>query len=137
MHQRLYHHDQTQRVSVSYDHHIASNVVCKSLTLTLKGCRRGMYSVSSQRMGTRSSCPVAHEHRVPMLFNCIYIYSFIPLSGCVGMGPSALLFPKARDTVKTALLLLLLSKKQQRGSHHVKCYGNVVVQIFQQIDNTN
>jgi hypothetical protein len=46
------------------------------------------------------------------MFNCIYIYSFIPMSGCVGMGPSALLFPGARDAVKTALLLLLLSKKQ-------------------------
>jgi hypothetical protein len=34
------------------------------------------------------------------------------MSGCVGMGPSALLFPGARDAVKTALLLLLLSKKQ-------------------------
>ena len=36
--------------------------------------------------------------------NFIYIYSFIPMSCCVGMGPSALLFPGARDTVKTALL---------------------------------
>ena len=34
------------------------------------------------------------------------------MSGCVGMGPSALLFLDARDAVKTALLLLLLSKKQ-------------------------
>ena len=33
------------------------------------------------------------------------------MSGCVGMGPSALLCPGARDAVKTALLLLLLSKK--------------------------
>jgi hypothetical protein len=33
-------------------------------------------------------------------------------SGCVGMGPSALLFPGARDAVKAVLLLLLLSKKQ-------------------------
>jgi hypothetical protein len=58
------------------------------------------------------------------MFNFIYIYSFIPMSGCVGMGPSALLFLEARDAVKTALLLLLLSKKQYRGSTHVKCYGN-------------
>ena len=29
------------------------------------------------------------------------------MSGCVGMGPSALLFPGARDAVKTTLLLLL------------------------------
>ena len=33
-------------------------------------------------------------------------------SGCVGMGPSVLLFPGARDAVKAVLLLLLLSKKQ-------------------------
>jgi hypothetical protein len=46
------------------------------------------------------------------MFNFIYIYSFIPLSGCVGMGPSALLCPGPRDAVKSALLLLLLSKKQ-------------------------
>jgi hypothetical protein len=39
------------------------------------------------------------------MFNFIYIYSFIPMSGCVGMGPSALLFPRARDAVTTALLL--------------------------------
>jgi hypothetical protein len=39
-------------------------------------------------------------------------YSFIPMSGCVGMGPSALLFPGVRDGVNTTLLLLLLSKKQ-------------------------
>ena len=46
------------------------------------------------------------------MFNFVYIYSFIPMSGCVGMGPSALLFPGARDAAKTALLLLLLSKSQ-------------------------
>ena len=33
------------------------------------------------------------------------------MSGCVGMGPNALLFPGTRNAVKTALLLLLLSKK--------------------------
>ena len=46
------------------------------------------------------------------LLNVGTVYSFIPMSGCVGMGPSALLFPGIRDVVKTALLLLLLSKKQ-------------------------
>jgi hypothetical protein len=46
------------------------------------------------------------------MFNLIYIYSFAPMSGCVGIDPSALLFPRARDAVKTALLLLLLSKTQ-------------------------
>ena len=49
------------------------------------------------------------------------------MSGCVCMGPSALLFLGARDAVKTALLLLLLSKKQYRESTHVKCYGKVGV----------
>jgi hypothetical protein len=44
------------------------------------------------------------------MFNFIYINSFIPVSDCVGMDPSALLFPGARDAVKTALFLLLLSK---------------------------
>ena len=42
----------------------------------------------------------------------MYIYSFIPMSGCVGMCPSALLCPMARDAVMTVLLLFLLSKKQ-------------------------
>jgi hypothetical protein len=39
------------------------------------------------------------------MINFIYIYSFIPMSGCVGMGPSALLFPRAHDNAraKTAL----------------------------------
>ena len=49
------------------------------------------------------------------------------MSGCIGIGPSAMLFPGARDAVKTALLLLLLFTKQKRVSTHVKCYGNVVV----------
>ena len=46
------------------------------------------------------------------MFNFTYIYSFIPMSGFVGMVPSSLLFPGARDAVKTALFLLFLSKKQ-------------------------
>ena len=46
------------------------------------------------------------------MFNLICIYSFIPMSGCVGMCSNALLFPGARDTAKTALFLLVLSKKQ-------------------------
>ena len=48
------------------------------------------------------------------------------MSGCVGMGPSALLFPGAREAVHTALLLLLLSKKTVER-----------VYTFQQINNTN
>jgi hypothetical protein len=43
------------------------------------------------------------------MYNFIYSYSFIPMSGCVGMGPSELLFPGVRDAVKTALPLFLLS----------------------------
>ena len=35
------------------------------------------------------------------MFNLIDIYSFIHVNGCVGMGPSALLRPKAYNTVKT------------------------------------
>jgi hypothetical protein len=61
-------------------------LVCKSLTLTLEGCRKGVYSVPSERMGTLSSYPGAHEYWGPMLiyvccilyvymFNFIYIYS--------------------------------------------------------------
>jgi hypothetical protein len=37
------------------------------------------------------------------MFNFIDIYSFISVSGCVGMDPSALLFPGAYNVVKTAL----------------------------------
>jgi hypothetical protein len=34
------------------------------------------------------------------------IYIFIHVNGCVGRGPSALLFPGAYDAVKTTLALL-------------------------------
>ena len=37
------------------------------------------------------------------MLNFINIYSFIPVSGCVGMGPSALLCPGVYNAVKTAL----------------------------------
>jgi len=37
------------------------------------------------------------------MFNFIYIYSFILVSGCVGMSPSALHCPGAYNAVKTAL----------------------------------
>jgi hypothetical protein len=52
------------------------------------------------------------EIPIQYMFNFIYNYSFIPMSGCVDMGPIVLLFLGARDAVKTALLLLFLSKKQ-------------------------
>jgi len=35
------------------------------------------------------------------MFNFIDIYSFIPVSGCVGIGPSALLGPGVYNAVKT------------------------------------
>ena len=38
------------------------------------------------------------------MFNFIDIYSFIPVSGCVGMGPSALFCPGVYITVTMALL---------------------------------
>jgi hypothetical protein len=37
------------------------------------------------------------------MLNFINIYSFIPVSGCVGMGPSVLLCPGAYNAVKMAL----------------------------------
>jgi len=38
------------------------------------------------------------------MLNFIDNYSFIPVSGCVGMDPSALLCPGAYNVVKTALV---------------------------------
>jgi hypothetical protein len=38
------------------------------------------------------------------MFNFIDIYSFIPVSGCVGMGSGALLCPGPAIFVKTALV---------------------------------
>ena len=49
------------------------------------------------------------------------------MGGCVGMGPGALLFPGARNTAKTALLLLLSSKKQYRFLH---MYNATVTLLF-------
>jgi hypothetical protein len=46
MHQRLPRHDQTQ--SLGYYHHIASSVVCKSLTLTLEGWMNIVYQSCKQ-----------------------------------------------------------------------------------------
>jgi hypothetical protein len=84
-------------------------------------------------MGTQGSFPEGYEHRDPMLIyeccvqhvfkclntNCVgstnsinvllillTIYIFIPVSGFVGMGPNALLFPGAYNAVKTALNIL-------------------------------
>jgi hypothetical protein len=37
------------------------------------------------------------------MFNFIDHLHFIPVSGCVGMGPSALICPGAYDAVTTAL----------------------------------
>jgi len=38
------------------------------------------------------------------MLNFIDIYIFIPVSGCVGSGPSALLFPGAYNAIKMALM---------------------------------
>jgi hypothetical protein len=38
------------------------------------------------------------------MFNFIEMYSFIPVSGGVGMGTSALLCPGAYNVIKTALI---------------------------------
>ena len=40
------------------------------------------------------------------MFNFIDIYNFIPVSGCVCMGPSALLFPGAYNAVKMDLQIV-------------------------------
>ena len=40
------------------------------------------------------------------MFNFIDIYNFIPVNGCVGVGPSATLCPRAYNAVKTALLTM-------------------------------
>ena len=37
------------------------------------------------------------------MFNFIALYSFIPGSGCVDMGPKVLLCPRAYTAVKTVL----------------------------------
>ena len=37
------------------------------------------------------------------MFNSIDMYSFIPVSGCVGMGTSTLLYTGAYNAVKMAL----------------------------------
>jgi len=44
------------------------------------------------------------------MFN--FINSFIHASGCVGMDPSALLFPRAYNAVKTALPAIALLSSQ-------------------------
>ena len=41
------------------------------------------------------------------MFNFIDIYSFIPVSGCVGRGPSALLWPGPYSAVKMALFTIV------------------------------
>ena len=91
----------------------------------------GVMLVPAECMGSRGSFPGALEHRDPMLiyiccvryvflcsntdfvgstntiniclYNVIDIYSFIHVSGYVGVGPSELLFLGAINTVKTAL----------------------------------
>ena len=81
--------------------------------------------------GYAGQLPWAHEHRAPMLIcaccvwqvcnclnnyfvgrtiyilNCIDIYRFTPVSGCVGMGLSSLLCPGAYDAAKTASRIII------------------------------
>jgi len=49
------------------------------------------------------------------MFNFIDIYSFIPVRDCVGMGPSALLFPGAYNAVKTALIKINTKTEKERS----------------------
>jgi len=54
------------------------------------------------------------------MFHFIDIYSFIHMSGCVGMGPSALLCPGAYDAVTRALVIwedLLTCRKHLHDCH--------------------
>jgi hypothetical protein len=50
------------------------------------------------------------------MFIFIDIYSFIPVSGRVGMGPSALLCPVAYDAVKTALTVMNIDLRGPRAT---------------------
>ena len=47
------------------------------------------------------------------MFNLIYHYIFIPVSGCVGRSPSALLRPGANYAVKMALVETVYSHVQR------------------------
>ena len=50
------------------------------------------------------------------IFSSFY-YSFIPMSGCVGMGPSALLFPGVRDAVKMFCFYCYYPKSSREDLH--------------------
>ena len=51
------------------------------------------------------------------MFNFIDIYSFIPVSGCVDMGPSALLFPGGYNAVKTAFCCFFTKHTSLKGKN--------------------
>jgi len=55
------------------------------------------------------------------MFNFIDIYSFIPESGCVGMGTSVLLYPWAFNAVKTALHADNIMKKINLLFYNMLC----------------
>ena len=97
---------------VRYYHHVALSVVCKYLTLTLERCRRGVYSVPSQRMGTRSRCPGA-LYNIHM-FNFIYIYSFIPMSGCVGMSTVHSFYQRPVMLLRRPASIVFIQKTAER-----------------------
>ena len=53
------------------------------------------------------------------MFNFINIYSFIPVSGCVDMGPSAMLCQGAYNAVKIALNIyaIIINLYELRATH--------------------
>jgi hypothetical protein len=51
------------------------------------------------------------------MFNFIDIYSFIPVSGCVDMGPSALLFPGVYNAIKTAFCCFFTKHTSLKGKN--------------------
>ena len=51
------------------------------------------------------------------MFNWIYIYSFIPISGCVGKATSTLLFLGAHDAVTQPCFYCYYPKSSREGLH--------------------
>jgi hypothetical protein len=73
-----------------------------------------------------------HEHWLcgstnKYMFNSIDIYSFIPASGCICMGPSALLCMRAYNPVKTAQSHTLI--KQCGSTHYIESRYNYSIQV--------
>jgi hypothetical protein len=101
---------------VRYYHHIASSVICNSLTLTLEGCWRGVYSVPSYLMGTLGSCPGAHEHRDPMLiYVCFALYGFLMFKHWLCW--------KYQYNIYICLILCTFRRGSRRGAHGMPSKG--------------